>query len=68
MLTPSSRLLDRIRRLIATPSVSSVSPQFDQSNRPVIDLHPKITLEGQVKAVHSALDGLLVTHHDCRPA
>ncbi len=38
MLTPSSRLLDRIRRLIATPSVSSVSPQFDQSNRPVIDL------------------------------
>jgi acetylornithine deacetylase len=32
------RLLDRIRRLIATPSVSSVSPQFDQSNRAVIDL------------------------------
>jgi len=31
-------LLERIRRLIATPSVSSVSPQFDQSNRPVIDL------------------------------
>ena len=31
-------LLDRIRQLIATPSVSSVSPQFDQSNRPVIDL------------------------------
>ncbi|HCK80756.1 MAG TPA: acetylornithine deacetylase [Candidatus Competibacter sp.] len=32
------RLLDRIRQLIATPSVSSVSPQFDQSNRAVIDL------------------------------
>jgi acetylornithine deacetylase len=31
-------LLDRIRQLIAIPSVSSVSPQFDQSNRPVIDL------------------------------
>jgi acetylornithine deacetylase len=30
--------LDRIRQLIATPSVSSVSPQFDQSNRPVVDL------------------------------
>ncbi len=38
MLTSSSRLLDRIRQLIATPSVSSVLPQFDQSNRPVIDL------------------------------
>lgn len=34
----SSLLLERIRQLIATPSVSSVSPQFDQSNRPVIDL------------------------------
>ena len=34
----SSHLLDRIRQLIATPSVSSVSPQFDQSNRAVIDL------------------------------
>lgn len=34
----SARVLDRIRQLIATPSVSSVSPQFDQSNRPVIDV------------------------------
>lgn len=31
-------LLDRIRQLIAIPSVSSVSPHLDQSNRPVIDL------------------------------
>ncbi|MCC6136310.1 MAG: acetylornithine deacetylase [Candidatus Contendobacter sp.] len=38
MPTSPARLLERIRRLIATPSVSSVSPQFDQSNRPVIDL------------------------------
>lgn len=38
MPTRSFSLLDRIRQLIATPSVSSVSPQFDQSNRPVIDL------------------------------
>jgi acetylornithine deacetylase len=38
MITSSSRLLERIQQLIATPSVSSVSPQFDQSNRPVIDL------------------------------
>ncbi|HHW75876.1 MAG TPA: acetylornithine deacetylase [Xanthomonadaceae bacterium] len=38
MPTSSPRLLDRVRQLIATPSVSSVSPQFDQSNRPVIDL------------------------------
>ncbi|MFO1420858.1 MAG: acetylornithine deacetylase [Candidatus Competibacteraceae bacterium] len=38
MPTPSSRLLDRIRQLIATPSASSVSPQFDRSNRPVVDL------------------------------
>ena len=38
MPTPASPLLERIRRLIATPSVSSVSPRFDQSNRPVIDL------------------------------
>ncbi len=38
MPTLSFLLLDRIRQLIAIPSVSSVSPQFDQSNRPVIDL------------------------------
>jgi len=38
MPTPSSHLLDRIRQLIATPSASSVSPQFDRSNRPVVDL------------------------------
>lgn len=38
MLNPASQLLDRIRQLIATPSVSSVSPQFDQSNRAVIEL------------------------------
>ena len=38
MPTPTSRLLDRIRQLIATPSASSVSPQFDRSNRPVVDL------------------------------
>ena len=38
MPTPEFPLLDHIRQLIATPSVSSVSPQFDQSNRPVIDL------------------------------
>ncbi|MDG4594490.1 MAG: acetylornithine deacetylase [Candidatus Contendobacter sp.] len=38
MPTRSFLLLDRIRQLIATPSVSSVSPSFDQSNRPVIDL------------------------------
>ena len=38
MPTLSPLLLERLRQLIATPSVSSVSPQFDQSNRPVIDL------------------------------
>lgn len=38
MSTLSLLLLERIRQLIATPSVSSVSPQFDQSNQPVIDL------------------------------
>ena len=38
MPTSPTHLVERIRRLIATPSVSSVSPQFDQSNRPVIDL------------------------------
>ncbi|HOW61096.1 MAG TPA: acetylornithine deacetylase [Candidatus Contendobacter sp.] len=38
MPTPLFPVLDRIRQLIATPSVSSVSPQFDQSNRPVIEL------------------------------
>ncbi|MFA7594467.1 MAG: acetylornithine deacetylase [Thiohalobacteraceae bacterium] len=31
-------LMDMLRGLIGTPSVSSVSPQFDQSNRAVIDL------------------------------
>jgi len=38
MSTLSPLLLERLRQLIATPSVSSVSPQFDQSNRPVIDV------------------------------
>ncbi len=38
MPTLSFPLLDQIRQLIATPSVSSVSPPFDQSNRPVVDL------------------------------
>ncbi|MCP5159143.1 MAG: acetylornithine deacetylase [Gammaproteobacteria bacterium] len=38
MPIPSAHLLQRIQQLIATPSVSSVSPQFDQSNRSVIDL------------------------------
>lgn len=35
--SPTS-VLSRIRQLIATPSISSVSPQFDQSNRAVIDV------------------------------
>ncbi len=38
-MTPSApKLLEMMRQLIATPSVSSVSPEFDQSNRAVIDL------------------------------
>jgi acetylornithine deacetylase len=37
MPTSEFDLLDRIRQLIAIPSVSSASPQWDQSNRPVID-------------------------------
>lgn len=32
------KLLEMIHELIATPSISSVNPDFDQSNRPVIDL------------------------------
>lgn len=31
-------LLDRLQALVGTPSVSSVSPEFDQSNRAVIEL------------------------------
>jgi acetylornithine deacetylase len=38
MPTCPSELVTRIRQLIATPSISSVSPQFDQSNRAVINL------------------------------
>lgn len=34
----SPKLLDMIRELIATPSISSVSPEFDQSNRAVTEL------------------------------
>ncbi|HEY9199420.1 MAG TPA: acetylornithine deacetylase [Gammaproteobacteria bacterium] len=38
-MAPSApKLLDMIGGLIAAPSVSSVSPQFDQGNRAVIDL------------------------------
>ncbi|HET7306997.1 MAG TPA: acetylornithine deacetylase [Gammaproteobacteria bacterium] len=35
---PIPPLLEMIRSLIATPSVSSVTPEFDMSNRPVVDL------------------------------
>ena len=38
MPSHSPKLLDMIRTLIATPSISSVSPELDQSNRAVIDL------------------------------
>lgn len=31
-------VMERLRGLVGTPSVSSVSPEFDQSNRDVIDL------------------------------
>jgi acetylornithine deacetylase len=31
-------LLDMIKALISTPSISSANPDYDQSNRPVIDL------------------------------
>lgn len=38
MSTTFPTVMQRLRALIGTPSVSSVSPEFDQSNRPVIDL------------------------------
>lgn len=38
MTNTAPKLLDMIAGLIAAPSVSSVSPQFDQGNRGVIDL------------------------------
>ncbi|MGB5408366.1 MAG: acetylornithine deacetylase, partial [Thiogranum sp.] len=31
-------LLDMIKALISTPSISSANPDYDQSNRPVINL------------------------------
>ena len=34
----SPQLMEALQALIATPSVSSVQPRYDQSNRPVIDL------------------------------
>lgn len=38
MTTPPPSLRDMLAALIAAPSMSSVSPEFDTSNRPVIDL------------------------------
>lgn len=38
MIYPKLTLMDMMRQLIAAPSMSSVSPQFDISNRAVIDL------------------------------
>lgn len=38
MNTPVPGLIEMLQRLVATPSVSSVSPEFDQSNRAVIDI------------------------------
>ena len=37
-MSSSPPLLESLQALIGTPSVSSVQPQHDQSNRPVIDL------------------------------
>ncbi len=37
-MTQPPALLDMLRALIATPSMSSVTPEFDHSNRAVIDL------------------------------
>lgn len=37
MTTPPPALRDMLAALIAAPSMSSVSPEFDTSNRPVID-------------------------------
>lgn len=37
-MTQQPALLDYLKGLIASPSISSVSPEFDQSNRGVIDL------------------------------
>ncbi|WP_126455078.1 acetylornithine deacetylase [Sulfuriflexus mobilis] len=38
MTQPAPTLLQMMRQLIGTASISSVSPEFDQSNRDVIDL------------------------------
>ena len=38
MIRPAPPLMDMIGALIGTPSVSSVDPELDQGNRPVIDL------------------------------
>ena len=38
MTTPPPSLHAMLAALIAAPSMSSVSPEFDTSNRPVIDL------------------------------
>ena len=38
MPLPHQRLLDQLGQLIATPSVSSTDPHWDQGNRPVIEL------------------------------
>lgn len=38
MAAKSPELIECLQQLIGTPSVSSVQPQHDQSNRPVIDL------------------------------
>ena len=38
MKNKSPDLITSLQQLIGTPSVSSVQPQYDQSNRPVIDL------------------------------
>ena len=38
MTAKSPELIECLQQLIGTPSVSSVQPQHDQSNRPVIDL------------------------------
>lgn len=38
MTAKTPELIECLQQLIGTPSVSSVQPQYDQSNRPVIDL------------------------------
>ena len=60
MPNPDKQLVDQLRQLVATPSVSSTDPSWDQGNRQVIDLLATwlVTMGFAVEVMDVTADGM----------